>query len=114
MSFGSWVGLTVGAADVRVSALIGVALPVCRYDFATVSRSATAKFLIHGERDEICSLRSVQEFYGHASEPKELVVIDAANHLFDGKASEVGDALDDLLGDWPEERATGASAPELP
>jgi hypothetical protein len=42
------------------------------------------------------------------------VVIDAANHLFDGKASEVGDALDDLLGDWPEERATGASAPELP
>src|SRR5262245_13758629 len=74
MSFGSWVGLTVGAADARVSALIGVALPVCRYDFAIVSRSTTPKFLIHGERDEICSLRSVQEFYGHAAEPKELVV----------------------------------------
>ena len=24
-----------------------------------------------------------------------------ADHLFDGKVSEVADALEDLLGDWP-------------
>ena len=39
-------------------------------------------------------------FYGGLPEPKELVVIDAANHLFDGKVLEVGDALEDLLGDY--------------
>ena len=33
-------------------------------------------------------------------EPKELVVIDAADHLFDGKVLEVGDAIQDLLGDF--------------
>ena len=32
----------------------------------------------------------MREFYARAAEPKELVVIDAADHLFDGKVSEVG------------------------
>ena len=36
----------------------------------------------------------------YAAEPKELVVIDAADHLFDGKVGEVADALEELLGDW--------------
>ena len=33
MSFGSWIGLSAGAADPRVSLLLGVAMPVCKYDF---------------------------------------------------------------------------------
>jgi alpha/beta superfamily hydrolase len=42
----------------------------------------------------------MREFYARAAEPKELVVIDAADHLFDGKVSEAADALEDLLEDW--------------
>jgi uncharacterized protein len=101
MSFGSWAGLTAGAEDSRVSALIGISMPVVRYDFETVGRSSTPKFFIHGERDEITSLRDMREFYARAAEPKELAVVDAADHLFDGKVSEVADTLEDLLGDWP-------------
>lgn len=100
MSFGSWIGLTVGAADPRVSLLLGVAMPVTRYDFHLVASSEQPKFFIHGERDEICGLRDVRAFYARAAEPKELVVIDAADHLFEGKVSEVADAVEDLLGDW--------------
>lgn len=100
MSFGSWVALTIGAGDHRVSNLIGLALPLDRYDFAAVSDSAKPKFFIHGERDEICPLKDVREFYARAQEPKELVVIDAADHLFDGKVGEVADAIEDLLGDY--------------
>lgn len=102
MSFGSWVGLTVGARDPRVSALIGVALPVDRYDFDEVRDSPKAKFFIHGEFDEICSIHTLRAFYSSAEDPKELVVIEAADHLFDGKVSQVGDAIEDLLTDWPE------------
>ena len=40
-------------------------------------RSAKPKFFIHGERDEICSLKEMREFYARAAEPKELAVIDA-------------------------------------
>jgi alpha/beta superfamily hydrolase len=100
MSFGSWVALSVGAGDPRVTTLLGICPPIARYDFSAVERSPTPKFFIHGEFDEICPLRDMKAFYARAAEPKELVVIDAANHLFDGKVAEVADAIEDLLGDW--------------
>jgi alpha/beta superfamily hydrolase len=100
MSFGAWIALSVGADDSRVSTLIGIATPVGWYDFESVSRSTKPKFFIHGERDELFPLKDVREFYARAAEPKELIVIDAADHLFDGKAGEVADAVEDLLGDW--------------
>jgi len=100
MSFGSWIGMSVGAVDPRVSTLIGIAAPIAHGDWEPVRRSTKPKFFIHGERDEICPLKDIREFYARAEEPKELVVIDAADHLFDGKVGEVGDAIDELLGDW--------------
>jgi alpha/beta superfamily hydrolase len=109
-SFGAWIALTVGAADQRISALIGIAPPIDQHDFSAVRLSEKPKFFIQGERDEICPLRSMQRFYASAPEPKELVVIDAADHLFDGKVSEVADTIVDLLEDFggPE----GAPQPE--
>ena len=100
MSFGSWIALTVGAEDPRVSALVGIAPPLSRYDFGPVERSTKPKFFIQGEFDELCPLREMRAFYARAAEPKELVVIDGADHLFDGKVAEVADAIEDLLGNW--------------
>jgi len=102
MSFGAWVALTVGAEDADVSTLVGIAPPLARYDFDKVRTSGKPKFFIQGERDELCPLKDMQEFYARAHDPKELVVIDAADHLFDGKVLEVADAIEDLLGDWVE------------
>jgi alpha/beta superfamily hydrolase len=75
-------------------------MPVNRYDFSAVGESETPKFFVHGERDEICPLKTIREFYARSREPKELAVIDAADHLFDGRVGEVADAIEDLLGDW--------------
>jgi alpha/beta superfamily hydrolase len=101
MSFGAWIGMTVGAGDPRVTTLLGIAAPLTRYDFEAIAQSQKPKFLIHGEFDEVCSVKAVRAFYGRAAEPKELAVIDGADHLFDGKVSEVAEAIEDLLGDWP-------------
>jgi alpha/beta superfamily hydrolase len=99
-SFGSWVAATVGASDDRVCALILIAPPVNKYDFAAVKASTKPTFVIHGEADELIPLKAVRQFYAELQDPKELVEIDRANHLFDGQASEVGDALEELLGDF--------------
>jgi uncharacterized protein len=101
MSFGAWVGLSTGAEDSRVSLLLGVAMPVNKYDFSAVASSAKPKFFIHGELDEICSEKQIRQFYAAALDPKELVIIDSANHLFEGRVSLVADAIEDLLEDWP-------------
>jgi alpha/beta superfamily hydrolase len=103
MSVGAWIAMTAGVGDARVSAIVGISTPVTHYDFEGVGRSGKPKFFIHGERDEICSLRALRAFYARSEEPKELAVIDAADHLFDGKVSEVADAIEDLLVDWTEE-----------
>ena len=100
MSFGSWVALTVGAEDPHVTALIGIACPVTKYDYSAVVAAGKPTFLIHGERDELIPLQEIRKFYALLPEPKELVVIDGADHLFDGKVSEVGDAIEDLLQDF--------------
>jgi hypothetical protein len=107
-SFGSWVALEVGAADDRVSALIGIAPPVATsisgqaYTFERTLASAKPKFFVQGEADEVCPLEGIWTFYARLEEPKELVVIDGADHLFEGKTQEVGEALEDLLGDFSE------------
>ena len=99
-SFGSYVALTSGAEDDRICTLIGIAPPVNRYDFSIAKRSTKPKFIIHGEADELIPLKQVREFYAQLADPKELVEIDRANHLFDGQVGEVADALDDLLADF--------------
>jgi alpha/beta superfamily hydrolase len=105
-SFGSWVALEVGAADPRVSVLIGIAPPVAtsvsgqNYTFEATLASTKPKFFVQGEADDVCPLEGMWRFYGTLHEPKELAVIDAADHLFDGKTQEVGEALEDLLVDY--------------
>ena len=68
--------------------------------YASVKLSTKPKFIVHGERDELIPLKSVREFYAQLHEPKELVEIDRANHLFDGQSREVGDALQEMLRDF--------------
>jgi alpha/beta superfamily hydrolase len=100
-SFGSWIALEVGAADPRVSLLIGIAPPWEKEGYAwdAIYDSTKPKFFIQGESDEVCAVQDMWSHYAKLKEPKELVVIDGANHLFEGKTSEVGEALEDLLGD---------------
>jgi alpha/beta superfamily hydrolase len=101
-SFGSWVALETGAVDPRVSVLIGVAPPVKRdgYTWEHTLASEKPKFFVQGDLDELCAIKDMWAFYGKLKEPKEMVVIDGADHLFEGKATEVGEALEDLLGDY--------------
>jgi uncharacterized protein len=101
-SFGSWIALEEGAADDRVTVLIAVAPPVeiPGYDFGRTLASEKPKFFIQGDRDAICPLPALRRFYAKLEEPKELVVIEDADHLFEGKTQEVGEAIEDLLGDF--------------
>jgi len=100
-SFGSYVALTAGAEDDRICTLIAIAPPVNKWPLGeAIKKSRKPKFIVHGEQDELIPLRAVRDFYAQLQEPKELIEIDRANHLFEGQASEVGDALEDLLADF--------------
>ena len=74
--------------------------PALRIETLMPDTADVAHHPFQGEMDELCPLKRMYEFYSQVTEPKELVVIDAADHLFDGKVTEVGDAIEDLLGDF--------------
>jgi hypothetical protein len=99
-SFGSWVALEAGAVDPRVTVLIGIAPPVSKYTFANTLETTKPKFLVQGDLDELCPIKETWAFYARLKEPKELAVIDGADHLFEGKTAEVGETLEDLLKDF--------------
>jgi alpha/beta superfamily hydrolase len=100
MSFGAWVATEVGAGDPRVTLLLAIAPAVDHYGFEGLRHTAKPAFIIHGEQDEIANVRHVRRLYGEMAEPKELVVIEGADHVFDGRTSLVGEAIEDLLGDF--------------
>jgi uncharacterized protein len=117
-SFGAYVAMNVGASDPRVTHLIGIGVVIGdkgisdkdisdkanggkfgdgKYDYAAVRASEKPKFLLHGGLDELSTAKSIRKFYGELAEPRELIVIDDADHYFDGHASEVADAIEDLM-----------------
>ena len=100
-SFGSYIAMTCGADDDRVCTLIGIAPPVdtLRLPAASSSRpSRSSSFTVR--RDELIPLRAVREFYARFRSRRNWSRSTAPHHLFEGQASEVGDALEDLLADF--------------
>lgn len=100
MSFGSWIAASVGATDPRISLVLLVAPAVDRYDYSELAGAGKPVFIVHGEEDELIAAKDVRKFYGTLTEPKELVMIEDANHLFEARTSLVGDAVEGLLADW--------------
>lgn len=100
MSFGSWIAASVGATDPRVSLVLLVAPAVDRYDYSELATAKKPTFIVHGEEDELIAAKEVRRFYGTLAEPKELVMIEYANHLFENRTSLVGDAVEGLIADW--------------
>jgi alpha/beta superfamily hydrolase len=96
-SFGSWVGLEVGAIDPRVFALVGLGVPVLSLDFAFVRGVRKPKLLIQGTRDKFGPRTEVQTLYDSLAEPKHIHWVHEADHFFTGKLAEVQQVLRDFL-----------------
>jgi alpha/beta superfamily hydrolase len=96
-SFGSWVGLAVGAIEARVSTLVGLGLPVDSHNFDFLRDVRKPKLILQGTRDEFGSVARLTEFYESLAEPKQLHWVEGADHFFAGKLDEVQDVLTQFL-----------------
>jgi alpha/beta superfamily hydrolase len=87
------VGLLAGAADPRVTALVGVAPPVGRRDVSPLYTCTKAKLFVTGDEDHVCPLPALQELMARCPAPKALQLIPGANHFFLGREAEVAQAV---------------------
>ena len=96
-SFGSWVGLAVGATDARVSTLVGLGVPVNSLNFDFLRDVRKPKLILQGTRDEFGPVAQVSELYRSLAEPKQIHWVQGADHFFAGKLDEVQEALRQFL-----------------
>ncbi len=100
-SFGSWVGLSVGAAHPRVTALVGLGVPTGICDFTFLHEIRKPKLIIQATQDQYGPRDQVAELYGKLEEPKQIHWVEGADHFFNGKLDEVQRALQDFLVSMP-------------
>jgi uncharacterized protein len=103
-SFGSAVGLRAACADERVRAVIGVGTPVAPvaadteepriYTFEFLQQCRAPKLFVSGARDQFGPRAKLQLLVDSLPEPKKLVVIEGADHFFEGRLRELREAIE--------------------
>jgi alpha/beta superfamily hydrolase len=95
-SFGSMVGLGVGAEDSRVDALLGLGLPVeldDRYDYGYLAEAGKPILVVQGEMDEFGSGESVARVLGALGDHITVVRVPDTDHYFEGGLDALRDAV---------------------
>lgn len=95
-SFGSIVGLPVGAEDDRVAWLVGIGVPTDRFPFDELSGVTKPKLFVQGARDEHGSVERLRLDLARVGQPWDLVVVEGADHFFAGRLGE----LERAIADW--------------
>lgn len=98
-SFGAAIGLRAACADPRVAAVAGLGTPVGAvedrsYDFSFLETCAKPKIFLSGSRDQFGPKLKLEAMFAAAAEPKKLVIIEAADHFFEGRLREMREALE--------------------
>jgi alpha/beta superfamily hydrolase len=97
-SFGAAVGLRAACDDSRVKAAIGLGLPVApidgrAYDFSFLSSCMKPKLFVSGDRDQFGTPEQLEKTVQTVADPKKLVLIAGADHFFEGRLSEMREAV---------------------
>ena len=100
-SFGSWVGLAVGATDRRVTALVGLGVPVSSSDFSFLAPVAKPKLIVQGTQDAFGPRDQVERLYASLAEPKQIRWIQGADHFFTNKTEGAQEAIRGFLSGLP-------------
>ena len=103
-SFGAAVGLRAACTDSRVQAVIGVGTPVGpvvadsevprTYTFDFLQNCTKPKLLISGARDQFGPRAKLEALVASAPEPKKLVIIEGADHFFEGRLRELRESIE--------------------
>jgi alpha/beta superfamily hydrolase len=83
-SFGAWVGLQVGTRDERVKALVGLGVPLNRYDFEFLTANSKPTLLASGDRDEFCPAARMRRLAARLPANSEVRYLEGADHFFSG------------------------------
>ena len=98
-SFGAATGLRATCTDNRVAGIISLGTPVAvegrAYAYGFLSDCAKPKLFVSGSRDQYSPQESLIRLVEMAPEQKELVIVEGADHFFEGHLAEMQAAIRD-------------------
>jgi uncharacterized protein len=92
-SFGAAVMLRAVSCDDRVRALIAAGVPVGQYDLSGVAQCQKPKLFVQGSLDQFGASKDLERLFATLDEPKELKIIEGADHFFEGHLTELQHAI---------------------
>jgi len=109
-SFGAAVGLRAACPDARVVALISLGTPISpvdnrSYDYDYLKTCTKPKLFVSGSRDQFATKARLEAMVSSLPEPRKLVIIDAADHFFEGRLREMRETVEN----WARELITTES-----
>lgn len=88
-SFGAATGLKTCCADQRVLGLIALGTPLAveqrLYTYSYLANCTKPKLMVSGDHDQFAPAANLREIFKLAAEPKEFVLVENADHFFEGK-----------------------------
>ena len=103
-SFGAAVGLRAACADTRVRAVMGVGTPIGpvaadsevprTYTFDFLQECMKPKLFVSGARDQFGPRGKLEALVASIPEPRKLVMIEGADHFFEGRLRELREAIE--------------------
>jgi alpha/beta superfamily hydrolase len=103
-SFGAAVGLWAACSDPRVKALIGAGTPVApvaadtemprNYTYEFMRDCPKPKLFVSGTRDQFGPKDKLEALVASVPEPKKLVLIESADHFFEGRLRELRETIE--------------------
>ena len=98
-SFGAAIGLRAAVPDARVPLLISLGTPISpvdnrSYEYDFLAQCTKPKLFVSGSRDHFASPAKLQALVQSLAEPKKLLIIDAADHFFEGRLREMREAVE--------------------
>ena len=100
-SFGAAIGLRAACPDPDVSAVISLGTPVQAddrsYSYSFLGQCAKPKLFVSGGRDQYGPREALNSVVASAAEPKQLIIVNQADHFFEGHLPEMRSAIEQWL-----------------
>jgi alpha/beta superfamily hydrolase len=100
-SFGAATGLRAACPHLRVLGLISLGTPVAAegrvYTYQFLEECAKPKLFVSGGLDQFSPQEKLREVVAAAHDPKELVLVEGADHFFEGHLPELHQAIQDWV-----------------
>jgi len=106
-SFGAWVGLQVGCEDPRITAMIGLGLPLNYYDFDFLFENPKPALFIVGTQDEFCAAEKLDRLERRLPATSALRRIENAGHFLERDLDSVQDLITGFFEKMPFAEMTG-------